>query len=31
MSSLYSARGGFEGACVLDAFAGSGARLDWNA
>lgn len=25
MSSLYSARGGFEGACVLDAFAGSGA------
>ena len=25
MSSLYSARGGFEGAIVLDAFAGSGA------
>ena len=25
MSSLFSARGGFEGACVLDAFAGSGA------
>ena len=25
MSSLYSARGSFEGACVLDAFAGSGA------
>ncbi|HAM15169.1 MAG TPA: 16S rRNA (guanine(966)-N(2))-methyltransferase RsmD [Eggerthellaceae bacterium] len=24
-SSLYSLRGGFEGACVLDAFAGSGA------